>query len=238
MSQGQPLYLMQAGLNLKELQTWMGERSIESLDRAIHCLLTETLGEAAPRQFRVIAGRGQPTAALYGYTGHDSAQLTHNHQAFASPQQDQAMPAETIAAKVMPATWPANAQVAFDVRCRPLKQRNRTEVDAFWSMREANPAEEILRSDAYVKWITEYFARRGTAKVERASVQSYNRSQTETQRNQVTPKLPETVMKGLLTITDGANFTGTLAAGVGRHRAYGFGMLLIKPAIRRDAMRE
>ena len=45
-------------------------------------------------------------------------------------------------------------------------------------------------------------------------------------------------MKGVLKITDGEHFTQTLASGVGRHRTYGFGMLLIKPAIRQYAVSE
>ena len=37
-------------------------------------------------------------------------------------------------------------------------------------------------------------------------------------------------MRGILTITDAAAFSNLLARGVGRHRAYGYGMLLLRPA--------
>ena len=41
---------------------------------------------------------------------------------------------------------------------------------------------------------------------------------------------PDAVMRGILTITDAAAFSNLLARGVGRHRAYGYGMLLLRPA--------
>ncbi|MCF4129599.1 type I-E CRISPR-associated protein Cas6/Cse3/CasE [Methylobacterium sp. SyP6R] len=41
---------------------------------------------------------------------------------------------------------------------------------------------------------------------------------------------PETVVDGVLTIADPAAFTALLGHGVGRHGAFGFGMLLLRPA--------
>jgi CRISPR system Cascade subunit CasE len=38
------------------------------------------------------------------------------------------------------------------------------------------------------------------------------------------------VFSGLLQVEDAAAFTALLARGIGRHRAFGFGMLLLKPA--------
>ena len=37
-------------------------------------------------------------------------------------------------------------------------------------------------------------------------------------------------MRGILAITDPTAFADLLARGVGRHRAYGYGMLLLRPA--------
>ena len=37
---------------------------------------------------------------------------------------------------------------------------------------------------------------------------------------------------GTMTVTDPAAFAQLLAHGVGRHRAYGYGMLLLRPANR------
>jgi CRISPR system Cascade subunit CasE len=44
------------------------------------------------------------------------------------------------------------------------------------------------------------------------------------------PKRPNAVLEGTLRVTDSAAFTSLLARGIGRHRAYGFGMLLVRRA--------
>lgn len=41
---------------------------------------------------------------------------------------------------------------------------------------------------------------------------------------------PDAVMRGILTVTDSTAFAHLLAQGIGRHRAYGYGMLLLRPA--------
>lgn len=43
---------------------------------------------------------------------------------------------------------------------------------------------------------------------------------------------PDAVLRGELVITDAAKFTELLASGIGRHKAYGYGMLLLRPASR------
>ena len=40
---------------------------------------------------------------------------------------------------------------------------------------------------------------------------------------------PDAVMRGNITVTDSDAFTRLLSHGIGRHRAYGYGMLLLRP---------
>jgi CRISPR system Cascade subunit CasE len=49
------------------------------------------------------------------------------------------------------------------------------------------------------------------------------------QRNGRRIEGPDAVVHGTLTITDPVAFAGLLARGVGRHRSYGYGMLLLRP---------
>lgn len=227
----QQLQLMQARIDLPSLNTWMGERGLEDTGHALHCLLTETLGATAPSHFRLMTRRHHDAATLYGYCRHDADELRRRHQAFASPAQDHAMPAAGIQTKVMPTEWPEGTDIAFELRCRPLRQHHTKELDAYRWLKEKQPDADVSRVDAYVGWLEDQFERRGTAVLKHASLEQYQQSQTWTSPNHATPFLPETVMRGVITITDGKNFTKTVATGLGRHRAYGFGMLLIKPAI-------
>ena len=58
---------------------------------------------------------------------------------------------------------------------------------------------------------------------------------TRVARKVVAGEGPDAVFHGELTIADPAAFGALLAGGVGRHKAYGYGMLLLRP-IRRRAM--
>lgn len=41
---------------------------------------------------------------------------------------------------------------------------------------------------------------------------------------------PQAKLGGILTVQDGTAFQTLLARGIGRHRAFGYGMLLLRPA--------
>ena len=43
---------------------------------------------------------------------------------------------------------------------------------------------------------------------------------------------PDAVLNGELVVGDPAAFASLLANGVGRHKAYGYGMLMLRPALR------
>jgi CRISPR system Cascade subunit CasE len=44
-----------------------------------------------------------------------------------------------------------------------------------------------------------------------------------------THEKPDVTLRGRLSITDSAAFADLLRRGVGRHKAFGFGMLLLRP---------
>lgn len=59
----------------------------------------------------------------------------------------------------------------------------------------------------------------------------FHRSPTKRSRDGgMGPKRPNAVLEGTLRVTDSDAFTSLLARGIGRHRAYGFGMLLVRRA--------
>ena len=63
-----------------------------------------------------------------------------------------------------------------------------------------------------------------TAELIITQLRTYHRLLHGTQREG-----PEVVWHGELTVLDGSVFSTRLASGVGRHAAYGFGMLLLRP---------
>lgn len=49
-------------------------------------------------------------------------------------------------------------------------------------------------------------------------------------RRLVNLERPQALMTGEMVIADAAAFAALLARGIGRHRAFGYGMLLLRPA--------
>ena len=244
MSSHAPLQMIRADIQVRAFQRWMGSRRLLDADHAMHCLLTECFGELAPKPFRALfprdgggcAGKG----TLYGYGTADVAALRDAAATFACPLQSQIIPAGGLDGKLMPAEWPAGKRLGFEVRIRPIVRRTRQaysrpgkEYDAFQLEADGYPKGEMPRSreEVYRDWLASRFDVRGGAKLESASMQSFQRIRAYRKRNAARySEGPDALMRGELTITDGAAFANLLKMGIGRHRAYGYGMLLLRPA--------
>jgi CRISPR system Cascade subunit CasE len=95
-----------------------------------------------------------------------------------------------------------------------------------------------------VRWLVEQFSVRQAAKLLDARMTRFQLSDVlrrtqvgdgssgERKRRQVGG--PDAVFSGHLQIDDPVAFAALVARGVGRHRAFGFGMLLLKPPARLD----
>jgi CRISPR system Cascade subunit CasE len=87
------------------------------------------------------------------------------------------------------------------------------------------------REQAYVDWLGERLA--GAASLDGGELRQFRRTRVRRSshgkagRNSV--EGPDALMVGTLTVIDPATFAHRLARGVGRHAAFGFGMLLLSP---------
>ena len=91
---------------------------------------------------------------------------------------------------------------------------------------------ERSREQVYAEWLSNQFERRGGARldVEQTKLVSFQRTRAIRKLHTRHSEGPDAVMRGILTITDAEAFSSLLARGVGRHRSYGYGMLLLRPA--------
>jgi CRISPR associated protein. len=119
-----------------------------------------------------------------------------------------------------------------------------SEVDAFLVARlrrfpdglpdaETN-AEGLSREAVYLAWLAEQFEGAATLDPARTRLAAHGRRRVARPDHQpdgvvVMSGGPDVVFHGELTITDGEAFSRLLARGVGRHAAYGYGMLLLRP---------
>ncbi len=240
----EPLHMVRAELNVAAFQRWAGRGNLISRSAfddgyAMHCLLVESFGELAPKPFRLFIPRDRNRkAALYGYCGSDAGALKEASALYACPLQQAALPPSSIMSKPMPASWKQGHKLGFEALIRPVirrakgGQRPGAETDAFqWeACRRPKGEMELSREDVYGRWLADRLQLRG-ARLDRAKLTSFQRTRDIRKRGAPATEGPRALMQGVLTVTDGGGFHDLVTRGIGRHRAYGYGMLLLRPAL-------
>lgn len=233
--------MIRAEVELRQFQRWMGTRRLVDPDHAAHSLLTECFGELAPRPFRLITPRHGTTGVLYGYGTANDAALREQARICADPLQSRVLPAERIDTKPMPTTWQVGRRVGFETRIRPVVRRSRRgnnpnagERDAYQIEADQYPPDGMKRSreNVYIEWLTNQLEQLGGALLDpqHTELVSFRRKTATYKLHGPSSEGPDATIRGVTSITNSDAFTQLLARGVGRHRAYGYGMLLLRPA--------
>jgi CRISPR system Cascade subunit CasE len=138
--------------------------------------------------------------------------------------------------------WIAGQRLGFDLRLRPVIRlastlsgqdehgapvsfRKGAEVDAF--LARVLRREATSRETVYLDWLAERLA--PVASLDRAASRLASFQRSVIRRDGRRLEGPDAVIHGTLTVEDPAGFAALLARGVGRHRAYGYGMVLLRP---------
>ena len=250
------LQMVRAEINMREFQHWMGARRLQDPDHAAHCLLKECFGDLAPKPFRLIVPRGGSSGVLYGYGPGDTDALREASAVWADPLQSQIIPGGKLDSKPMPTNWRVGKRLGFETRVRPVVRLQRDasrispDVQRCFKEGEMRPGKECdvflweaitypemggmqrRREQVYADWLSSQLDRIGGAvlDVEKPRLVSFQRTRAIRKLHGRYSEGPDAVIRGNLTITDPDAFAALLARGVGRHRAYGYGMLLLRPA--------
>ena len=210
---------------------------------------------AIPDQAGANGGGDPAVLPILAYSSRPLAELRALAQAAATPQAWRAVSWDAAADKPMPAAFQAGLALGFQLRACPVVRLARgaasrsegrrlpgAEVDAFLAARDAaGPGGKVEREPVYRRWLGEQFDRGGGARLQSLTVQALRRSPVFRRGHQPADPgkasapdrsfdRPDVTFSGRLEVTDPAAFTEWLARGVGRHRAFGFGMLLLRPA--------
>ncbi len=240
----EPLYLLHTQPDPKRLATWAARKRLLSpqgdLGYVLHALLKAAFGKHAPQPFRYLdADKG-----LLAYTHLSTAKLSQcvalaDPDVVAALGLGQTLQHNGMNARPFPTQWAPGHVLGFEVRSRPTIREGKTgrERDAFLSATERAGSADLDRSEVYVEWLRELLVRQGGAEVIDAIVTSYQllgvtrktqkNGSDETRHNCVVSG-PEVVFTGQLRVTDSQSFAQILSRGVGRHRAFGFGLLLLR----------
>ena len=211
--------------------------SDEDFGYAAHAWLAATLGEQAPRPFRLMETRAG--LRLLGYAAADADTLAQHARDFALPDALSVCDWGAAAGKAMPATWVAGRRLGFEVRACPILRGER-ERDAYLvevDQAKAQVREPASRTQVYAHWLQRQLKREGAAQAVAETlnlvgfrrVRALRQSRTGQGQRRQGMERPDALMAGELLISDPDAFARLLARGIGRHRAFGFGMLLLRP---------
>jgi CRISPR system Cascade subunit CasE len=232
------LNLMQCHPDPRRLAAWAMRFGLtgggDDLGYALHTLLAAAFGEAAPKPFRHFGdARG-----LLAYTAHDADALQLAAE-MAAPDVHAALGLERFATRNFPTEWASGRRLGFEVRVRPvLRTSEGRERDVFQYAAEKFGAGEFpeSREAVYGAWLARELSRNDAAHVEQARLDGFQLTASLRKGSAINGKRPgrrvsgpDVLFSGELTVRDPARFAALLARGVGRHRAFGFGMLLLRP---------
>lgn len=238
-----PLHLIRVDVRLSGLVEY-GRRKglpIRDIDPGylLHSWTEGVFGKWGLRPF-VIDKQMSGGMRLFGYAAQSAEALREHVDAYAEPEAHQAGMWASLTGRPMPHAWRVGQRVGFRVRlCPTERERDKPELDAFVATRLLDTPNAFRggmtdRSACYAHWLGLRLEQRGAVKLHWAHLKEYcvrpmlRRSQ-DPERAVRMPRLPDVLMDGELEIRDSDGFRRILAEGVGRHRAFGFGMLRLVP---------
>jgi CRISPR system Cascade subunit CasE len=214
-----------------------GRAADDDFGYAAHAWLAATLGEKGPKPFRLLESRRG--LRLLGYSASSIDELAEHVRSFAEPRAMNVCDWTIAASKAMPSSWQTGRRLGFEVRACPVSRGER-ERDVFLvavSRADAAGTEPPPRHDVYAEWLAQQVTTSGAAEISPAAVRLIGFRRIQSQRlsrmnggvRHRSVERPDALFSGELAIRDPDLFARLLNRGIGRHRAFGFGMLLLRP---------
>lgn len=237
------LHLIELPLSLAALNRWAAARDFgrglfdEGL--ALHHLLGEVFGPAMLQPFRLMVAPRARLGTIYAYAARPAEALRETASSVIGPSEAGVVTLTDLRSTPRPASiWKEGLRLGFDLKARPVVRLNSAidsaegrfpkgaEVDAFLAetlrQDQARPREAV-----YLDWLAARLA--PVAELERGTTRLSAFQRVRNLRAGRRIEGPDAVIHGTLIIRDPAGFAALLARGVGRHRSYGYGMLLLRP---------
>lgn len=228
-----PLTLLELRLDSQALIRFAQENGVnrnrdEDLGYATHAWLKALFQDNAPKPYRFFHGSNPK---LLGYSSASGQTLLERAQLFANPLAMGVTRIEDLRhAKTMPDQWRPGRRLGFEVMTCPTSRKEGHEKDLYFHhlARFAEGEETLPRESVYQDWLDKQLG--DAARLETATLEKF-RFVSHYRRGMNAKKLdrPQALVKGVLSIVESDGFNRLLARGIGRHRAFGYGMLLLRP---------
>lgn len=246
-----PTLLMRTHPDLGALARWAaatGQRALrEDPGYALHAALKATLGAAAPKPFALV--QRADGCQFVGYVQAERAAAERALQLAADTDPGAAaalgLDRDDVVVKTMPADWRTGERLDFEARVAPIVRSRAAGADGGWAEVDAafhpsfagdTPGD---RAAAHQRWLARELARDGAATLLHGHATGFRlapiarrgaeASGQRTGRHTRNGLLPDLTVRGQLRVENPQAFSALLARGLGRHRSFGFGCLLLAP---------
>lgn len=219
---------------------------------ALHHALSEVFGPGTLKPFRLMVPPRQKNGFVYAYSQQNRDEILEN-AALCGPEYNALFELDALEHKPMKTDFPAGRRLGFEIHLRPVRRARRQgpqsppgEMDVFLHealhrfpedradedsttrtesrMREAGRSREAVYRD----WLAERLRSAAELCSEQPARLVHFRRRPVLRNGKVTEG-PDATLQGELKVTDTEAFSRLVAGGIGRHKAYGYGMLLLRP---------
>jgi len=236
-----PLYLVCLHPQLNHLLPWAHKHGLVAgygqgdLGYAFHAALKAGFADLAPQPFSYRNDRG-----LLAYSANGEALKVR--AAIARPEVAEmlglnpSLHSSGLLIRPFPQSWKPGQRLSFELSVRPIvRTKDGRERDVFLSTIEGQRATGLSRQAVYTDWLKRQFC--GAADLHEVRMTQFQlnavvrRSARSAEGKRAKKPLlgPNAVFAGVLQVLDSEAFAMLVSRGVGRHRAFGYGMLLLKP---------
>lgn len=215
----------------------------------MHMQLTALFDKDAPRPFYFEPKEETGRIVVLGYSPQDAKQLREDADMFAEPAVHQSVDWDTFASKPIPSRFKVGQRLGFMTRICPTEgragERRGGEIDVFARrVRDrirSGDSRYVTRWEAYRDWLAPKMAYNNAATLESMRLTKFcvNRfvRRGEAQEGCASSKRPvhilqrpDAILQGDLTVNDPVSFNNLLVQGLGRHKGFGFGTVLLTRA--------
>lgn len=198
---------------------------------AVHSCLAEVFREDAPAPFAIVGSNGKLLEIL-AYSDQPKEELVENAKTYSMPLAYECIDWEAFHSKPMP-LLAAGTVCDFSIRMCPVSRssKEKKELDVFLSKVLSKESQQTDRMKVYCRWFSKLLKEKEAADCLDVRVEGFRLATLERRDSgRVLKRLkrPDVSFAGTLSVKDSKLFLEAIRKGLGRHKAFGFGMLLLK----------
>lgn len=228
-----PLHMVRIPFNPPQLLRFARDHEVkrddEDLGYTMHAWFAAMFRTHAPKPFRVMAKQRE----VLGYSLVPATELLDAARSFATPLAWSALVEGGVASKPMPGSWRSGQRLHLESLTCPVSRKEGEEKDVYLRALDRLGEEAPSRSEVYSDWFVRQIGQAAT--VERVEVLGVTSRAPMLRRARngnsrlLTIERPSALLSAEVNVGASELFATLLTRGIGRHRTFGYGMVLLSP---------